>query len=455
MYGDCPYCYRPIGTWKHDPIILPQGAKYDWVSDTELIYVADEEDRWYKGIQQIREDEIIELQQTLTDLEEDSLPEISHTIFSPINTSGKFQITGKHIKEMRDSVEKLLIALGLTKTDYFNYDEEQNHIIHPNGDKVEWTDPITDSIDLQKFQVKYIHIEDLRHFLQYAQMERFTKSTVGNIISPFTGDIGLAAWIATYYNYSNQDTYSHNGEPLQDIPTGQWYFPGYFQNISSNKSVISTGEIFEVGVGGNKYAKANSSGSGYVQLKQWYPAPNGWYPYGNYNWVGSIYSKTPLLDIIFFGTFINRRPIVTATKIFTYDLDCIGTKSHSTIQYCPYGGSSYITQYEEKLPHVTVEVILSDKQIGAPGVEHTKTLTNTYSDIQLPGISGTFTIDVWNLWVQANPTYKYVKSMKVTLSVDEIYRSYGGNWGSLPLVGSNVTGSLTLNLLDNIGLTNL
>jgi hypothetical protein len=83
-----------------------------------------------------------------------------------LNTSGYFQITGKHIKEMRDSVEKLLSHFGLTKIEYFNYDEEGNHIIHPDGDKVEWTDPITEATDLQKFQVKYIHIEDLRHFIQ-------------------------------------------------------------------------------------------------------------------------------------------------------------------------------------------------------------------------------------------------------------------------------------------------
>ena len=80
--------------------------------------------------------------------------------------SGKFQILGKHIKEMRDSVEKLLTNFGLTKTDYFNYDEEGNEITQPNGQKLEWTDPITNAVDLKKFQVKAIHIEDLRHYIQ-------------------------------------------------------------------------------------------------------------------------------------------------------------------------------------------------------------------------------------------------------------------------------------------------
>jgi len=162
----CPYCYRPLGTHTHDPILLPNGSKYKWSDDTHLIEESDLTKRIYKGIYQINEDDIIELQNELKTLEEENLDIGDRTTFSPLNSSGKFQITGKHIKEMRDSVEKLLIEFGLTKTDYFNYDEENNHIINPIGDKIEWTNPITDAIDLQKFQVKYIHIEDLRHFIQ-------------------------------------------------------------------------------------------------------------------------------------------------------------------------------------------------------------------------------------------------------------------------------------------------
>lgn len=172
MADKCPYCYRPIGTHTHDPILISTGAKYDWISDTELVYEPDIDNRWYKGFYQINEDDVIELQDELKTLEIDN--DITPlTEFSPLNSSGKFQITGKHIKEMRDSVEKLLDAFGLTKTDYFNYDEDLNHIIHPSGDKTEWTDPITEATDLQKFQVKYIHIEDLRHYIQTLWQEKF------------------------------------------------------------------------------------------------------------------------------------------------------------------------------------------------------------------------------------------------------------------------------------------
>jgi hypothetical protein len=170
MADKCPICYRNLGTHTHDPILLPNGAPYDWISDTELVYEPDIDNRWYKGTYQINEDDIIELQDELKTLEVDNSI-IPLTVFSPLNNSGKFQITGKHIKEMRDSVEKLLDATGLTKIDYFNYDEEGNHIIHPNGDKLNWTDPINGAIDLQKFQIKAIHIEDLRHYIYFIWLE--------------------------------------------------------------------------------------------------------------------------------------------------------------------------------------------------------------------------------------------------------------------------------------------
>jgi hypothetical protein len=169
----CPYCYRNLGTWVHDPILLPNGSKYKWNSDTELIEESDIEQREYKGIYQVREDEIIELQTSLKDLEEDYIEEIDRTIFSPLNTSGKFQITGKHLKEMRDSIVKLLALSDSTLTDYFNYDEDRNHILCPKGDKLDWTEPITEDTDLQNFQIKAIHIEDLRHVITPSWIETF------------------------------------------------------------------------------------------------------------------------------------------------------------------------------------------------------------------------------------------------------------------------------------------
>jgi hypothetical protein len=156
----CPYCYRPLGTWHKDPILLPDGSKYNWSDETHLVLVPDVEDRFYKGTYQITEDELIELQDHRKALEIELLPVAERTEFSPINTTGKFQITVKHIEELRESTEKLLTAMGFTKSDYFNYDEDMNHIINPAGDKVEWYEP---TLEADKFQCKNLHIEDLRH----------------------------------------------------------------------------------------------------------------------------------------------------------------------------------------------------------------------------------------------------------------------------------------------------
>ena len=174
----CPFCYREAGTHTHDPILLPDGAPYKWSNATTLISEPDIAQREYKGTNQVREDDIMELQIELTQLEVDN-GVTPLTVFSPINTSGKFQITGYHIKEMRDSVEKILVALSLTKADYFNYDEDGNHITHPNGDKIEWTDPITLATDLQKFQIKAIHIEDLRHYINMITLIWTTTGVTG------------------------------------------------------------------------------------------------------------------------------------------------------------------------------------------------------------------------------------------------------------------------------------
>jgi hypothetical protein len=160
----CPYCFRYLGTWLKDPIFLPNGGPYLWTSDTEIVKEDRLDHKLYKGFQQVTEPMVQEIQDVLNQAEIDnSITPL--TDWSSLSLDGKFQITGKHIKEMRDSVEKLLTKLGLTKTDYFNYDEDGNHIIQPNGDKLDWTDPITNAIDLKKFQVKYIHIEDLRHYI--------------------------------------------------------------------------------------------------------------------------------------------------------------------------------------------------------------------------------------------------------------------------------------------------
>jgi len=207
----CPYCFRPLGTWlNHDPIFLPNGAKYKWDTDTSLIEVPLVKDRIYKGFCQICESEVQEIQDVLKQLEIDNLSVGDRTTFSLLNTSGKFQILGKHIKEMRDSVEKLLTEFGLTKTDYFNYDEEGNLITQPNGSKLDWTDPITNAVDLKKFQVKYIHIEDLRHYIQTFWHEYWTNAEPTQNISWTYPQ----SWFLQYFDIQGDHLWNNNSASI-------------------------------------------------------------------------------------------------------------------------------------------------------------------------------------------------------------------------------------------------
>jgi len=253
----CPYCYRN-GVWQKDPIILPNGAKYKWSDSEETILesVPNIEDRIYKGIYQVSEPEVQEIQDALKTLEEENLAIEDRTTFSPLNTSGKFQITGIHIKEMRDSVEKLIVAIGLTKSDFFNYDEDGNHITHPLGDKIEWTDPITLATDLQKFQVKYVHIEDLRHFISIAIF--FRETWEDSIISQYFINTFFAGQDSKSWNFKTTSNSSSTSYlEITSIKDAYLYlvpkvanggFPAlytqYYNNLYNQYKILSTAKLY-------------------------------------------------------------------------------------------------------------------------------------------------------------------------------------------------------------------
>jgi len=208
----CPYCYRPLNPnkWTHDPLLIPNGSKYKWDNEEETILIEESDviKRLYKGFSQIREDDIIELQDEFKALEINNLPEDERTEFSSVNADGIFQITGKHIKEMRDSVGKLLDASGTLYEEYFNYDEDGNYISRPGGVKENWTDPITSATDLQNFQIKNIHIEDLRHYIRFLWKETFGSTGFPLQNWEFIANYGIL-YIPSLYNY----LYFYNDHP--------------------------------------------------------------------------------------------------------------------------------------------------------------------------------------------------------------------------------------------------
>lgn len=265
----CPVCYRNLpSVFTHDPLHLIEGCPYYWLNNTTLALESDLTKRYYKGLDQIKLADIItELQADRTAREQDLLDPLNYTTFTSVNSSGKFQITKKHIEELRTSTEKLLIASGLSKSEYFNYDEDGNHIIHPKGDKTEWTDPTLSN----KFQIKASHVEDLRRamfssglFLYQSDTVLFYKLTPDLVlqkeysIHPYI----LAPWFlavnsqylislsgtGTYHSYWRMNINNLNDYIVYSINGGQGY------TYDNNYAWYTQTYL------GNRYMQGNTSG---------------------------------------------------------------------------------------------------------------------------------------------------------------------------------------------------
>lgn len=136
----CPICGRTIGHFSGDPILATPSLSTD---------------RW-RGFTQLVVNHIVELQNERHG-QEISAGVTPLTIFSPINSTGKFQDIKPYILELRNSVEKILAATGQSLHDFLSKDENGN----PMTSKDNWTD--ANLLEDADYQCKAIHIEDLRH----------------------------------------------------------------------------------------------------------------------------------------------------------------------------------------------------------------------------------------------------------------------------------------------------
>ena len=177
----CPICHSeltPEQTWTHDPICTLQGLAGDD----------------YKKIQHIRKKDIEELQEARTEQEIDiGITEEERTTFTTVPETGIFTANKKHIRELRQSTEKILKEMGITNPgdeadleQYFNYDEEGNYIgTYKYGEKVidktEWTrvDRNITGYNGEPYMpenmthIYALDIEELRHPIQVAWVERW------------------------------------------------------------------------------------------------------------------------------------------------------------------------------------------------------------------------------------------------------------------------------------------
>jgi len=177
-------------SWSDDPILTPRG-------------LSGEE---YKGVTEIKIKHIIELQEARKQQEDDlGISGADKTEFTEFD--GKVAVNYKHIRELRDSTEKILKEIAgieeLTAEErkellyeYFNFDAEGNKIIPADSkyvDKDEWTD----SALTKKIKIKGIHIEDLRHPISLLNWEETFDIQEDQEIYPRLNESGF--WFGPFY----------------------------------------------------------------------------------------------------------------------------------------------------------------------------------------------------------------------------------------------------------------
>ncbi len=202
----CPRCFSKIDItaplWTDDPIKTPKGeAGEDYIG---FIY--------FDAIH------IEELQEARQQQEIDAdIAEEDKTTFTPVRVSGqKVYFYKKHLRELRESTEKILDATGQTKEEYFNYDDEGTE--YNIGDhQLDWKDV---DIDQKFLSIKAVHIEDLRHYLDIGVwIETWERAIVEDIeingviqVDEIIGSISSRIWSV----YSGQ-TPSYGNLSIQKI----------------------------------------------------------------------------------------------------------------------------------------------------------------------------------------------------------------------------------------------
>ena len=170
----CPRCFSEIyitgALWTDDPILTPKGeAGEDYIG---FIYL---NATHIKELQEIRAQQEIDVGITAP----------NRTTFTPVRVEGKrVYFHKKHFRELRESTEKILVATGQTKENYFNYDEEGTE--YNIGDhQLDWHDIDFTTVG-KKIDIKAVHIEDLRHYLTMLYID-FQERWINPIVTDFGG----------------------------------------------------------------------------------------------------------------------------------------------------------------------------------------------------------------------------------------------------------------------------
>lgn len=285
----CPYCFSKIG--------LPHEIDNFIWSDDPTLCMGSKVMEQYQGYMQIKANHIEELQNNRIKLEEDC-GIFPLTKFSPIDTTYFYQNQCQYILELRESTEKILDYVDMSKETYFNYNED--NVEMRTNHQLDWIDAVDLTLEeLTKFQVKAIHIEDLRHYIQtIIEIERWENNfeegpiipygnftLLGDIakppLRPWSGstdglgekyftDVGTVHWGSegtkghqTSFNLWGEVLYGEGFYSPPVPPVGGWKQvvigptnPGYIQRFDlsgswTNPIFINKNKIFNIGISGS------------------------------------------------------------------------------------------------------------------------------------------------------------------------------------------------------------
>jgi len=249
----CPICHTILETdptkiteyreegiycWKHDPIKTLRG-------------LAGED---YKGIPYIYKQDIEELQEARKEQEEAiGISEEERTTFTTVPETGFFIVNKKHIRELRQSIEKILKEMGMTNTEdvdleqYFNYNEEGEYIgTYKYGekitDKTEWVRVNRNIIGYEgepympkdMTHIYALDIEELRHPIPIGWFERWniTESQIFENHN-WTPDGIWFDYPLLYVLYSNYNTKNLTGDRgIWNIEWREEFLGSYEYDIS-------------------------------------------------------------------------------------------------------------------------------------------------------------------------------------------------------------------------------
>ena len=315
---------QPKPFWTDDPLLTPKGlGATEW--DENLIAI-----NW-TGIDKVKASiHIKELQDYYKEQEEKLLLEANRTEWEevePDENEPKIFVKRIHIEQLRTSVEKLLLEIGLTLEDYFKFDYLGEEIELPytrygieiNEHQTNWTDP-----DLQGKLIKAIHIEELRRGLMLFWIETWDSA---RIISGedwvLSDSISKVAPADFHYPPPNVNAKTYIAPNKILMADNEWEVTGHRVWFSGDYNYRYTYAIFN-----SEWSVEGQSGNDkFLDYKG---------SIENLHWSTGKYQAIALTEINFitYPNFVCNKNSQFKITDFNYEIDCSYDTVINAEQYC-------------------------------------------------------------------------------------------------------------------------